>query len=554
MAHASLPRAIREDLNGTADPAGPRKPRHRHQIRRRVRSIWQEAPLWVHISIVAAGALLAIAVVVISANWPYRHRKIQPMLEDVLTSNVSFMGYHRIYFPRPGFIARGITIRRKTAPPGSPPLGRIDSMMVEGTWTDLIMLRQRVELVEVTGFQIVIPAIGGHESKLSFPQGSAHDFSGPETMIERLVVHKSQLDILREKGEPLVFPIKQVEITNLHRGEAFTFALDVRNPIPHGHILARGSMGPIRGGDFEATPLRGTFAFTDVNLHDVGEISGTLDSRGEFTGALRQLHVEASETTPNFAVTDGKPTRVDGTLQGSLNAANGNLDVHAIDLKIGETTIHSSGSIAGSPKRTNLDITVDRGRAEDVMRPFIHGQVPITGPVVLKSHAYLGPPGDGFIARLRVSGNLDVPAEKVTDRDTEKSLSAFSQRALGKQKNTGLDAEPKAQPPGTDVLSSMQGPAKIENGIASTPHLRFRVPGAEATLAGTFRFHDEAVHLTGKLKMDTDISHAATGFKSLLLKPLAPFFKKKNAGAVISIAVTGQPGHYSVSQDIAHNK
>jgi hypothetical protein len=41
--------------------------------------------------------------------------------------------------------------------------------------------------------------------------------------------------------------------------------------------------------------------------------------------------------------------------------------------------------------------------------------------------------------------------------------------------------------------------------------------------------------------MDTDISHAATGFKSFLLKPLAPFFKKKNAGAVISIAVTGMP-------------
>jgi hypothetical protein len=174
--------------------------------------------------------------------------------------------------------------------------------------------------------------------------------------------------------------------------------------------------------------------------------------------------------------------------------------------------------------------------------------------VSLKSHAYLGPPGDGFIARLRLSGTLDVPAEKVTDRDTEKSLSAFSQRAQGKQKNTGLESDPKAPPPGTDVLSSLQGPAKIEDGVASTPHLTFKVPGAQATLAGTFRFHDEAVHLTGKLKMDTDISHAATGFKSFLLKPLAPFFKKKNAGAVIPIAVTGVSGHYQVSQNITHNK
>ena len=552
MAHPSLSHPVPDRPSRSPGPELASKPKHK--IRRKVRSIWQEAPLWVHISIVGAGALLAIASVLISANWPYRHRKIHAVLEDVLTSDVKFTGYHRIYFPRPGFEATGITIRRKTAPPGTAPLGRIDSMRVVGTWTDLVMLRQRVEQVDITGFQIVVPAIGSNVSRLSFPSGSSKEFSGPDTMIEKLIVHKSLLEVLRENGKPLSFPIKQVEITNLHKGEAFTFAVDMQNPIPRGRILARGNMGPIRGGSFDATPLRGTFAFTGVNLHDVGEISGTLDSRGEFKGAVQQMHVEASETTPNFAVTGGKPTRVDGTIQGSLSAASGDLQVSLIELKIGQTTIHATGSIAGAPKKTNLDISVDRGRAEDVMRPFIHDDIPISGPVSLKSHAYLGPPGDGFIARLRLTGSFDVPAEKVTDKETEKSLSAFSQRAQGKEKNTGLAADPDAPPPGSDVLSSLKGPTRIENGIASTTHLEFRVPGAEAILAGTYRFHDEAVHLTGNLKMDTDISHTATGFKSFLLKPLAPFFKKKNAGAVIPIAVTGLPGHYKVSQNIAHNK
>ena len=373
-------------------------------------------------------------------------------------------------------------------------------------------------------------------------------------MIERLIVHESILEVLRESAKPLTFPIKQVEITNLHKGEAFTFALDMQNAIPRGRILARGRMGPISARDFDATPLSGTFAFTGVNLHDVGEISGTLDSRGEFKGSIRQMNVEASVVVPNFAVQDGYATRVDGTLQGSLSAVNGNLDLNSIELKIGSTTIVATGTIAGSPKKTNLDIQVNRGRAEDVMRPFIHGDVPVSGPVSLKSHAYLGPPGDGFVERLKLSGSFDVPAEKVTDKETEKSLSAFSQRAQGKQNNTGLQSDPNSPPPGVDVLSSLRGPAKIENGVASTSNLRFSVPGAEATLAGTYRFHDNAVHLTGKLRMDTDISHTATGFKSFLLKPLAPFFKKKNAGAVIPIAVTGLPGHYKVSQNLAHNK
>jgi hypothetical protein len=62
------------------------------------------------------------------------------------------------------------------------------------------------------------------------------------------------------------------------------------------------------------------------------------------------------------------------------------------------------------------------------------------------------------------------------------------------------------------------------------------------------------VRLVGNLRMDTDISHTSTGFKSFLLKPLAPFFKKKQAGALVPIAVTGSPGHYQVSQDLLHKK
>ncbi|MGC1424325.1 MAG: hypothetical protein WA815_18365, partial [Terracidiphilus sp.] len=95
---------------------------------------------------------------------------------------------------------------------------------------------------------------------------------------------------------------------------------------------------------------------------------------------------------------------------------------------------------------------------------------------------------------------------------------------------------------------------RLENGVVSTSRLTFKVAGAEATLAGTFRFHGEVAHLTGDLKMDSDISHTTTGFKSFLLKPLAPFFKKKNAGAVVPIAVIGTPGRYQVTQDISHNK
>ena len=152
------------------------------------------------------------------------------------------------------------------------------------------------------------------------------------------------------------------------------------------------------------------------------------------------------------------------------------------------------------------------------------------------------------------SGFTSCRRKKITDAKAERSLSAFSERARGKQKNTGVEASPDSRPPDTDVVSSLEGPVKIEDDVARTPDITFRVPGAEATLAGTFRFQEEAVHLTGERKMATDISHTATGFKSFLPRPPAPFFKKKNAGALIPIAVTGMPGHYQISQDITHTK
>jgi hypothetical protein len=428
-------------------------------------------------------------------------------------------------------------------------------MLVEGTWSDLVMLRQRVELVDITGLHIAVPAIGSKENRQDFPPGSATDFEGPETMIERFVVHKSLLEILRKDRKPLSFPIEQLEIRNLHKGEALTYAVDMQNAVPTGHILAHGSMGPMAGKDFLSTPVSGIFAFTQVNLHDVGDIGGFLDTRGVFKGALRSMHVEVSADSKNFAVDDGKPTPLRATMQSTLSGDNGDMDIQAIDVKIGATNIHAVGSIKGNPKATNFDISVDNGRAQDIMEPFVTKEVPITGPVWIKSHAYVGPPGDGFMQRLRVTGTFDVPKEKLTDEKTEKSLSAFSERARADRKpNIGIDSDDK--PPGAtmDVLSSIRGPVKIENWVASSPRLTFEITGAQATLAGTFRFHGEVAHLTGNLKMDTDISHTATGFKSFLLKPLAPFFRKKNAGAVVPIAVTGTPEHYSVTQNITHNK
>ena len=523
---------------------------------RPARNLWHKAPLWMHCVVVATAALLATGFVFVSANWPYRYRKIKPMLEDVLASQVKISRYHRTYFPHPGFVATGITMRRKSAP-DLPPLGSVETMAVQGSWLDLVMLRDRVQLVDVTGLHIVVPPIGSRENHEDFPPGSSADFEGPTTKIDRMVIHRSLLDIMRAEGNRLSFPIAQLELRNVHKGEAMTYAVDMRNAQPAGHIQAHGGLGPMQPNNMGTTAVSGEFTFSSVELHDVGDISGTLDSRGEFEGTLGAIEANATAETPNFAVDQGQQSFVRGTIHCTIDGTNGNLDISSIVVATGRTSVLTKGTIAGSPKIANLDFAMTRGRAEDVLRPFMHGDVPIAGPVWLHGHAFVGPAGNGagFLQRLRVDGAFSVPAERILDKQTQKSLSEFSRRAQGnKPENPNANTEDRTESSSADALSSLKGPVTIRDGIASTERLNFQVPGAQANLAGTFNFHNQNVHLLGNLKMDEDVSHTATGFKSWLLKPLAPFFKKKHVAALVPIAVTGGPGNYKVRSDLTHSK
>ncbi len=494
--------------------------------------------------------LLGTGFFFVREHWPYRYREIKPLLEGDFGSEVKIGRYHRTYFPYPGFVAEDVRLHRKTAP-DAPDLGHADRMVVQGRWSDLLTLQRRVRLVEVTGLHLVIPAAGSRANQEDFPPGSSSDFTGPDTAIEQFAIRNSVLDVMGEKGSRLSFAVRELLMDNVVKGQPVNYSVDMHNPLPSGHINARGSFGPLNAKSLAATPVSGSFTFTSVRLEDVGEIHGVLSSSGDFHGQLGQLEAKASTHTPDFAVAKGHPTPVEGSIACTVNALHGDIAIQGIDIRLGQTSVHATGTIDGSPNTTNLDIDVQRGRAQDVMRIFVEDDVPVEGPVWIRAHAYLAPAtGAAFMRRLHVAGTFEVPAERLTDKQTEKSLTEFSQRAQDKKVP---DDDEKASVK-RDTLSSVSGPARIENGIASTPHLVFKVPGAQADLGGTFNFDNKSAHLVGNLRMESDISHAATGFKSFLLKPLAPFFKKKNAGASIPIAVTGEPGHYQVTQDLSHNK
>jgi hypothetical protein len=461
-------------------------------------------------------------------------------------------GYHRTYFPNPGFVATGLTLRRNFAA-DVPPIGSARNLVVRGRWTDLLLFRHRVRLVEVEGLHIVLPANGSRAQREDFPPGSSTDFSGPPTIVEQLDIHNAVLDIMRTDGNRYSFTIRELVIRNLRQGQAISYGIDMQNAKPIGHIQANGIFGPLLPSNLGGTPVSGTFTFSDVSLADIHGISGALSAGGRFHGTLAAIEADTTSNVPNFAVGIGKPTPIQATAHSTINGLNANIVLHTIELRTGATVIRTRGSIVGSPKVTNLDITVTEGRAQDLLGPFLHDEVPVTGAVWLRSHAYIAPSGKGrkFLQRLRMDGTFDIPAEQLTNRPTEQKLSAFSRRAQ-EPKTPKKEIDPSGV--GRDVLSSLNGRTEIRDGVVSTERLTFQIPGASVDLTGSFNLRGGDVHLLGDLYMQSDISHVTAGFKSMLLKPLSPFFRKDHAGAVIPIAITGYPHHYKVSQNLFHSK
>jgi hypothetical protein len=497
--------------------------------------------------------LAAIFFVELNAHWPYRYRNVKPLLEDVFASHITIARYHRIYFPHPGFVADGLTLRRKNAP-DIPPIGTAKQLTVRGNWLDLLFFRKRVRLVDVEGLHVVLPAPGSRASKEDFPAGSSADFAGPSTIVETLEMRNAILDIQHTDGPQSSYPIHDLTIHNVHEGEAAGFVVDMQNAKPTGRIQARGSFGPLNPKNLGATPLSGEFSFSDANLGEIGQLHGTLSARGKFSHSLASIEATASSDTPNFAVARGRPARVTGQVQCTVNGLNGDIVLHTIEVHTGETTIKAGGHITGSPKTTYLEMQVTKGRAQDLMQPFMHSRAPIVGPVWLTSNARIAPayPGTHFMQRLTVEGTFTVPAERLTNQHTETTLSAFSARAQGAGSGKGSPGNPESTD--ADVLSSLTGHVTIRNGVLTTQHVAFTTPGASADLNGTYAFANGAAHLTGDLRTEASLSHTATGFKSVLLKPLNPFFRRKHAGAQLPIAVTGATGHYRVSQNILHKK
>jgi hypothetical protein len=71
-------------------------------------------------------------------------------------------------------------------------------------------------------------------------------------------------------------------------------------------------------------------------------------------------------------------------------------------------------------------------------------------------------------------------------------------------------------------------------------------------MTGQYTLDGNTFDFYGKVRLDAKLSHMVTGWKSILLKPVDPFFKKDGAGTVLPIKITGTKSEPHIGLDFGH--
>jgi hypothetical protein len=507
---------------------------------------WKHKRHVIELALFAVLVLALVGVQVMLTYWPFRYREVHPLLEHTFRSKVTVKRYHRTYFPHPGYVAEGVTFYRH-GDAQIPPLATLDRMTVVGTWTNLIFHPHALYEIRLGALHVRIPPPGTKARGLDFNGGVVA--SSQQTIeIETIVADGTTLDFLGENGRPplrLQFPLLQIH--NVHQGQPLSFFARVLIPRPQGVVLANGSIGPFRANDYGATPLSGTYSLQNADLSQVHGISGRASASGRYSGTFSGIETYGQVAIPDFRAASAHRVRLDAAYRVLVNGINGDVEIQDTEVRTGENLITASGSVVGKPNKVNLTIATKDSRVQDLLKIVEHDDPSVVGKVSFHAAVNLNNGPEKFLQRLGLKGEISLAQVSFAKPGTQHDMNAFAARV---QKDPSGGS--KTDPP--QVTATASSPTTFHEGMAYFPDIHITFPGTDAHLQGTFNLLDTRIHLTGKADFQRDISRAATGWKSALLKPLSPFFRHNDAGAIVSVAVTGTARQPKITQNLLHNK
>jgi hypothetical protein len=449
----------------------------------------------------------------------------------------------------------GLRIFGETDPnnhePGVQPIINVAEFRFRMGFLDFFRIPKHVDTVYLKGLQLNLPPREQRsEMKSMGPKGGKISIT-----VNRLVCDKTQLIIntLKPGKLPLEFDIENLKMTSIGPDGPMHFDANLTNPKPVGNIISSGSFGPWQVDSPRDTPVSGAYSFDHADLSTIKGIGGILSSTGKYSGVLDKIAVDGATDTPDFRLAiSGRAVPLHTDFHAIVDGTSGDTYLQPVNAKILSSSLVANGSVVRTKDPpghdVNLDVVMEKGKIEDLLRLAIRTEPPImTGIVRLKTKFDL-PPGQPDVAnRLRLAGNFEVSGVHFNNEKIQSRVDSLSMRSQGKPK-LAEDNIPD------NVHSDMKGTFNLGGGLLSFSRLDYQVPGTQANFTGTYSLDGNQFDFHGKARMDAKLSQMVTGWKSILLKPVDPFFHKDGAGTEVPIKITGTKSDLHFGLDFGHKK
>ena len=501
---------------------------------------------------VIIGALiggLVITIIVIVASFtalePKMHEWVTSNLSKALDSEIELGSVHVRWTPLQ-LHAHDLTVRHRGRT-DIPPLLIVKSFIVDLKPWDL--RSSTIKRVWVDGLELSIPPKDPNTGKRPMPSPrSDGDGESSGIVIRELIATNARFTVVpaNPNKDPKVWDIFALEMNNLRAGEPATFKASINNPIPQGQIEASGKFGPWQKEEPGTTALSGEYTF-DADLGTIEGLSGKLAALGTMAGTIEQISTTGQTKTPDFRLTelDGRSLPLQTAYEAVVDGTKGDVELRSVNVTLGKSRFHTSGTVEGTKgikgKRITLKVRSDSTDLGELLR-FVSKSGPAPAEGTLLINAALDLPQGKQRVLERVSLNGEVRAERVrfTNDGVQDKIDTLSRKAQGRPEDASID----------EVASRMATQFTLRNGVFTYRGLSFNVQGAAVKLDGTHSLRSKAVDLSGVVLLNATVSQTQTGYKSWLLKPFDPLFRKSGAGTRLAIKVAGTQDQPKVGLEI----
>ncbi|HYE88280.1 MAG TPA: AsmA-like C-terminal region-containing protein, partial [Vicinamibacterales bacterium] len=366
---------------------------------------------------------------------------------------------------------------------------------------------------------------------------ASDDRDGDTPVIRRLTATNARLAVIpREEGKNArVWDIFELDFHDLGSGEPATFTAALINPIPYGKIHARGRFGPWQSNEPGASALTGDYTFA-ADLGSIKGLDGELSASGSMSGTLEQISTTGTTHTPDFRLTelDGASLPLQTSYDAIVDGTKGDVELKRVDVVLGKSKLTTSGRVEGTQglrgKRIEVAVKSDAADLGELLQ-FVSkaGSPPASGNVVIDARLELPQGTSAVLDRVEVTGTVRAERVRFASDAVQEKIDELSRRGQGRPTDESIE----------EVASRMATAFTLRKGVFTYRGLSFNVQGANIRLDGTHSLKTKSVDLTGVVLLNVTVSETQTGFKSWLLKPFDPLFRRRGAGTRLSIKIAG---------------